>query len=51
MITLILTGFALLVALAVVVGVVDAVQAPTWRRRAGDRRRRWEERNVDDRLA
>jgi hypothetical protein len=44
MITFILVAFALLVVLAVVVGVVDAVQAPAWREIAAERRRRAEAR-------
>jgi hypothetical protein len=44
MITFILVGLALLALLAIVVGVVDAVQAPRWREVAAERRRAAEER-------
>jgi len=42
MITLVITGIGLLVLVAVVVGISDARQAPTWRRIAAERRARWE---------
>jgi hypothetical protein len=42
MITMIGVGIALLVMLAVVVGVVDAVRAPRRRLIAAERRERWE---------
>jgi hypothetical protein len=45
MITMIGVGIALLVVLAVVVGVVDAVQAPRHRLIAAERRQRWETRH------
>ncbi len=39
---LIVGGIAVIVVLAIVVGVVDATKAPTWRQIAADRRRDWE---------
>jgi type II secretory pathway pseudopilin PulG len=42
MIVLAVLGTVLLLVLAVVVGVVDAAQAPRWRAVAADRRRAWE---------
>ena len=42
MITLIAAGIGLLVLVAIVVGIVDAAQAPTWREIAAERRARWE---------
>jgi hypothetical protein len=42
MITLIVTGIGLLVLVAIVVGIVEAAQAPTWRQIAAERRARWE---------
>jgi len=42
MITLIVTGIGLLALVAIVVGVVEAAQAPTWRQIAAERRERWE---------
>lgn len=44
MITFILVAFTLLVVLAIVVGIVDARQAPAWREIAAERRRHAEER-------
>jgi hypothetical protein len=44
MIALLVTGIALIVVLGVVVGIVDAAQAPTWRQVAAERRAKWEER-------
>jgi heme exporter protein D len=44
MITFILVAFTLLVVLAIVVGIVDARQAPAWREIAAERRREAEER-------
>jgi hypothetical protein len=41
-ITLIVAGIGLLVLVAIVVGVVDATQAPKWREIAAERRARWE---------
>jgi hypothetical protein len=35
-------GIGLIFLLAAVVGVVDAVRAPSWRRVAAERRERWE---------
>jgi hypothetical protein len=42
MITLIVAGIGLLVLVAIVVGIWDATQAPTWRQIAAERRARWE---------
>jgi hypothetical protein len=42
MITMIAAGIGLLVLVAIVVGIVDAAQAPTWRQVAAERRARWE---------
>jgi hypothetical protein len=42
MITLIVAGIGLLVLVAIVVGVMDAAQAPGWREIAAERRARWE---------
>jgi hypothetical protein len=42
MITLIVAGIGLLVLVAIVVGIVEAAQAPTWRQIAAERRARWE---------
>jgi hypothetical protein len=42
MIVLAVLGTVLIFVLAVVVGVVDAAQAPRWREVAADRRRAWE---------
>lgn len=42
MITFILAAVALIALLAVVVGITDAAQGPTVRRRAAERRERWE---------
>jgi hypothetical protein len=42
MITLIAAGIGLLVLVAIVVGIVEAAQAPTWRQIAADRRAQWE---------
>jgi hypothetical protein len=42
MITLITAGIGLLVLVAVVVGIVEAAQAPTWRQIAAERRAQWE---------
>jgi hypothetical protein len=46
MITVIVAGLAFIIAVAVTVGVVDALQAPTWRRIAAERRERWESRQL-----
>lgn len=43
-ITLIVAGLGLLVLVAIVVGIVEAAQAPAWRRIAKERRARWEAR-------
>ena len=42
MITLILGAVALIALLAVAVGIADAAQGPSVRRRAAERRERWE---------
>jgi hypothetical protein len=42
MITLIAAGVGLLVLVAIVVGIVEAAQAPTWRQIAAERRAQWE---------
>jgi hypothetical protein len=42
MITLIIAGIGLLILVAIVVGIVDAAQAPTWREIAAERRAQWE---------
>jgi hypothetical protein len=36
-------GLALIVVVAIVVGIVDAANASSWRQVAAERRRRWEE--------
>lgn len=47
MITVIIVGVAFIVVVAIVVGIVDAAQAPTWRRIAAERRARWEARRPE----
>ncbi len=47
MIVTLAIGLVALVVLAVVVGVVDATQAGTWRAIARDRRADWEQRRRD----
>ena len=42
MIALIVTGIGLLVLVAIVVGIVEATQASTWRQIAAERRAQWE---------
>jgi hypothetical protein len=42
------TGILLIFALAVVVGVMDARNAPRWRQVAADRRRAWESAHLPD---
>jgi hypothetical protein len=44
-ITLIAAGIAFIVVVAIVVGIVDATQAPAWRRVAAERREQWEARH------
>jgi hypothetical protein len=46
-ITVIAVGIGLLIVVAIVVGIVDATQASTWREVAAERRRRWEARQVE----
>ncbi|MGH3613960.1 MAG: hypothetical protein ACRDRK_15495 [Pseudonocardia sp.] len=43
MITLIVAGFVALAVVAIVVEVIDIVQASAWREIARDRRRNWEQ--------
>jgi hypothetical protein len=40
-------GVALIVVIAIVVGIVDAAQAPSWREVAAERRRNWEARRPE----
>lgn len=47
MITVIALGIAFLVVSAIVVGMIDAAQAPTRRRIAAERRERWEARQPE----
>lgn len=42
MIALIAAGIGLLILVAIVVGIVEAAQAPTWRQIAAERRAQWE---------
>ena len=51
MITVLAIGLAALIVLAVLVGIVDATQAGTWRGIARDRRADWEQRRREERLA
>jgi hypothetical protein len=44
MIAVIAAGVGFIVVIAIIVGIVDATQAPTWRRIAAERRMRWEAR-------
>jgi hypothetical protein len=44
MIPIIVAGVIFLVLVAIVVGIVDAAQAPRWRRIAAERREQWEAR-------
>jgi hypothetical protein len=44
---MIVGGIAVIVVIAIVVGVVDATKAPTWRQIAADRRRDWEARQFE----
>ncbi len=46
MITMILGGLGFLLLAAIVVGVVDALQASSWRRIAAERREQWESRHL-----
>jgi hypothetical protein len=45
---LVVTAILLIFSLAVVVGVVDARNAPQWRQVAADRRRAWESTHLRD---
>jgi hypothetical protein len=45
-ITFILASVALIAVLAIVVGIADAAQRPAARRRAAERRERWEARQL-----
>lgn len=47
MITVIVGGLAFIVMVALVVGIVDAIQAPTWRQIAAERRELWENRQLE----
>jgi hypothetical protein len=47
MITVIVAGIGLILIIAVIVGIVDARQASTWRRVAAERRRNWEARRPE----
>ncbi|WP_219414989.1 hypothetical protein [Pseudonocardia nigra] len=47
MIAMIAAGIGFLVVVAIVVGIVDAAQASTWREVAAERRRRWEARQPE----
>jgi hypothetical protein len=47
MIAIIVAGVAFIVVVAFVVGIVDSIQAPAWRRIARERRRIWEERQYE----
>jgi hypothetical protein len=46
MITLIVAGMAFILIIAVVVPIIDRIQAPTWRRIAKERRQVWEDRQL-----
>ncbi|MBC8091968.1 MAG: hypothetical protein H7Y15_08535 [Pseudonocardia sp.] len=46
-ISLIVGGVGLIALVAVIVGIVDARQAPTWRHVAAERRDRWEGRQPE----
>ncbi|MBL8926812.1 MAG: hypothetical protein JNM77_11315 [Pseudonocardia sp.] len=50
MIALLAVGLVALIFLAVLVGIVDAAQAGTWRGIARDRRADWEQRRREERL-
>jgi hypothetical protein len=45
---LVVASIALILGLAVVVGVIDTRNAPQWRQVAADRRRAWESTHVRD---
>ncbi len=42
------SGILMIIALAVIVGVIDARNAPRWREVAADRRRAWESTHLRD---
>lgn len=42
-----IAGIGLIAMVAVVVGVVDALQAPAWRRIAAERHENWERRQLE----
>ncbi len=46
MITIVVAGIAFIVVVAVVVGIMDAVQARVWREIAAERRDNWEARQL-----
>ena len=50
MIAVLAIGLVALIVLAVLVGIVDATQAGTWRGIARDRREDWEQRQREERL-
>jgi hypothetical protein len=50
MITMAIIGVGIIVAIAIVVGIVDATQAPEWREIAARRRRRWEARQLQHQI-
>ena len=50
MIAVLAIGLAALIVLAVLVGIIDAAQAGTWRGIARDRRADWEQRRREERL-
>jgi hypothetical protein len=41
-----IAGIGLLVVVAIVVGIVDAIQAPAWRRIAAERHENWQRRQL-----
>jgi Tfp pilus assembly protein PilE len=47
MIAIIAGGVAFIVIVAIVVGIVDSVRAPAWRRIAAERRENWETRQFE----
>jgi hypothetical protein len=48
MMYVVIAGIVLIFVLAVVVGVIDARNAPQWRQVAADRRRAWESAHLPD---
>lgn len=45
-VAMIAIGVGVILVIAVVVGIVDAANAPVWRQVARERRQRWESRSV-----